>query len=145
MTNKIKICPFYKSSRKCINNNSCINQLISNNSVCSSDLYYSMDLEQQLERKEKECEKLKEKVMELRQGYDEEDCTTTCINMQYYERQNKKYEQALEEIRKIANEMRTECWYKDNECDTCHLDVDGCEHFARKLILEKCNEVLNNE
>lgn len=60
MTDKIiKICPFYKSNRKCTYTKSCINQLISDNNICSSDFYYSMDLKQQLKRKEDECEKEK--------------------------------------------------------------------------------------
>ena len=43
----IKMCSFYKSSRKCINKDYCIEQLPSDENCCTSNLYYCMDLEQQ--------------------------------------------------------------------------------------------------
>ena len=43
----IKMCSFYKSSRKCINKDYCVEQLPSDENCCTSNLYYCMDLEQQ--------------------------------------------------------------------------------------------------
>lgn len=47
---KDKICKFYTLSRKCLNKNCCAEQLLSDPKICSSKLYYCMDLEQRLEK-----------------------------------------------------------------------------------------------
>lgn len=45
---KRKICQFYQKSKKCTNPDCCIEQLLSDPSVCTSNIYYCMDLEEQL-------------------------------------------------------------------------------------------------
>src|SRR5574344_1887036 len=54
----IKMCSFYKSSRKCINKDYCIEQLPSDENCCTSNLYYCMDLEQQNKQMREFIEKL---------------------------------------------------------------------------------------
>lgn len=69
-----------------------------------SQILHAVDDE--LKNKEQECEVLKEKIMELRKGYDEEDCTTTCPNMQVYERENNNYKQVLEKIKTYCDYIK---------------------------------------
>lgn len=68
---KRKICQFYQKSKKCTNLDYCIEQLLSDPSVCTSNLYYCMDLEEQLARKTQELEqykKSKQASYEVMQG-----------------------------------------------------------------------------
>lgn len=64
----IKMCSFYKSSRKCINKDYCIEQLPSDENCCTSNLYYCMDLEQQLQTAKEENEKLAQQNKQTREN-----------------------------------------------------------------------------
>ena len=53
----IKICKYFRG-KKCTNNNKCPQQLPSNPTICTSNLYYALELVQ-------ECEGLREQFAEV--------------------------------------------------------------------------------
>lgn len=57
----VRICHYYKHRKICKYDKICGEQLPSNKSVCTSNLYYSMGLE-------KKCESLKSRVNELEEN-----------------------------------------------------------------------------
>lgn len=48
----------------------------------------------------------------------------------------KVYEQTLQEIKEIAEQMNNECFYDDFDCEDCDMKK-GCTHFNKKQILLK--------
>lgn len=131
-------CEELKSRLNCrcfdpsINNNRCI----SYNRIAED---YERDLKQ-LDQLKAENKRYKEEITLLRKGYDEEDCTKTCPNMQIYERELKQAEQKLEKIREIANGMH-DMWINKTQ----HTGVYNlAEHLLKcelKRIINELNEI----
>ena len=57
------------------------------------------------------------------------------------EKENQRYEQTLTEIKEIAENMNSECFYSDFDCKDCDMK-NGCIHQGRLKILQKISEVL---
>lgn len=123
MTNKrkIKICKYYKSSKKCTFEGICAEQSVFDKTLCRSMLYYSMDLGKQIKEKKQECEKWKNK---LAKSFADERRKEIEINQ---------LKQALRDIKEIAQAITNGTHFTNNVEE--HL-----KEMANK-ILEKINEV----
>lgn len=95
----------------------------------------------QLVRKTRECEELKEKVKELRQGWIncDEERNLQEANSEFRQRVINRYNQTLAEIKEIVKNMNNECFYDDFDCKDCDMK-NGCTYFNKKQILQKINE-----
>lgn len=84
------------------------------------------NLQEQLSRKEQECEELKEKVKELRQGWINCDKERNLqeANSEFRQRVINRHEQKLEKIRQICN-----CSKDEMNCDECPMR-DECEELC---------------
>lgn len=96
-------------------------------------LEFVKDTYLQLKRKEQECEELKEKVKELRQGWIDCDKERNLqeANSEFRQRVINRYKQTLAEIKEIAEvDFNHTCW----------------KTYAKQLkqILQKISEVLND-
>lgn len=60
--NNIKICKYYKHPKTCTNQNSCAQRLISHPQFCCSELYYSMGLEEVIEKYEQALDEIEENI-----------------------------------------------------------------------------------
>lgn len=118
---KIKICKYYKSTKKCTFEGNCAEQSVFDKTLCHSKLYYSMDLEEKLQAKEQECEKWKNK---LAKSFADERRKEIEINQ---------LQQALRDIKEIAQAITNGTHFTNNVEE--HL-----KEMANK-ILEKINEV----
>lgn len=94
--------------------------------------------------KEQECQELKEKVKELRQGWINCDKERNLqeANSEFRQRVINRYKQTLIEIEEIAKNMNNECFYSDFDCKDCDMK-NGCTYFNKKQILQKIREVQN--
>ena len=96
-----------------------------------------------LAHKEQECEELKEKVKELRQGWINCDNKRNLqeANSEFRQRVINRYKQALDEIEKQAKAMNNECFYDDIcDCNNCDMK-NGCSYYRKSKILNIINKV----
>ena len=95
----------------------------------------------QLKRKEQECEELKK---ELETVYDDckgcPTCNEALYNANLYAKEYKKLKQTLAEIKEIAKQMNSECFYNDFSCDGCDM-INGCTYHGKIKVLQKIREV----
>ena len=91
--------------------------------------------------KEQECQELKEKVKELRQGWINCDKERNLqeANSEFRQRVINRYKQTLMEIEEIAKNMNNECFYDDFDCEVCDMK-NGCTYFNKKQILQKISK-----
>lgn len=96
-----------------------------------------------LAHKEQECEELKEKVKELRQGWINCDNERNLqeANSEFRQRVINRYKQTLMEIEEIAKNMNNECFYSDFDCEDCDMK-NGCTYFNKKQILQKIKKAI---
>ncbi len=134
----------------------CLFYAFKNKNKCedSKNCYYK-----QLQRKIQECEKLKESnqawgltVTHLRAELEEERKKTMWITQNnkiwYSEEEHKKLQQALEEIRDIAeNSSSIPCAECECDCENCSDELTNngktCMQYGLDKIISKINEVLN--
>lgn len=105
------------------------------------------NLQEQLKRKEQECEKLYIQLKTDEEYHKEEENTLRKIIKNKEERntklykENKKYKQALDEIEKQVKAMNNECFYDDIcDCDNCDMK-NGCSYYRKFKILNIINKV----
>lgn len=138
---KRKICQFYQKSKKCTNLDFCIEQLLSDPSVCTSNLYYCMDLEQQLKPFQDEYFKDLDTSVIAELAKKSNNLTS----------ENRNLKKALEEIKKLTGKiisnddqpacvMDTECPLNggvgfDNHCD------ENCPFISAKKIMDVIEKV----
>lgn len=84
----------------------------------------------QLARKTAKCEELKEKFKLAESLYRACNIKDKKIN---------KLEQAIAEIKEIAEDMNEECFYDDFDCMNCDMQ-NGCTYFNKKQIIQKIRE-----
>ena len=107
----------------------------SENPICSETGQYCKGYDicyfKQLKRKEQECEELKKKCNIYTYGIcgNKEDC-------------NKLYK-TITEIKEIAENMNTECFYDDFDCKDCDMK-NGCIFLGKLKILQKMSECEEN-
>lgn len=123
-----------------------------------------VDLQEQLKRKEQECEELKIMLKDL--SYENQ---KFCYQIEEQTKQlepfkdkyfkgldnvviaelakksiritveNSKLEQTISEIKEIVKNMNNECFYSDFDCKNCDMK-NGCTYFNKKQILQKISE-----
>lgn len=104
-----------------------------------TEMCHCYELYKQLKRKEQECEELKEKVKELRQGWIncDEERNLQEANSEFRQRIINRYKQTLTEIKEIA------------EANIRIADLEGLNGVYRRglaeQILQKISEVLKDE
>ena len=103
-------------------------------------------LQEQLEHKEEECEKLYIQLKADEEYHKEEENTLRKIiknkeerNIELY-KENNKLKQTLTEIKEIAKQMNNECFYNDFSCDGCDM-INGCTYFNKSKILQIIKEM----
>ena len=132
----------------------------SENPICSETGQYCKGYDicyfKQLKRKEQECEELKKELQAQRDftaheqkliycvAYDET-CKTgnDCKQEKCIFKDNIKLKQTLAEIKEIAENMNTECFYDDFDCKDCDMK-NGCIFLGKLKILQKISECEEN-
>ena len=92
------------------------------------------ELQEQLKRKEQECEELKAKIK-----YMKEYIKTVENARNELEKENNKLKQTLTEIKEITKNMNNECFYDDFDCKDCDMK-NGCTYQGKIKILQKIGE-----
>lgn len=126
---KRKICQFYQKSKKCTNLDYCIEQLLSDPSVCTSNLYYCMDLEEQLARKTQELEQYKKSKQAS------------------YEVMQEEWNKAINEKRKLKQEFEDLKSKLKNEKEAVKIEIknlnkllDYTDKQLQEAIKTKCSD-----
>lgn len=128
-----EMCPYYKTGKICTNNNECCEKI---NNTCVSNLYYSMDLEQQLQLEKDNVAELNELLIAIKE---EAEKVTYCQKMEYLDKITKeinneeKYKQALKKIEEI---VKKPC-IVDFDCINC---TTRCIQKDILNIIKECKE-----
>jgi hypothetical protein len=116
-------CPYYKEDKTCT--------YLPYKTKCDGDCNWTSykEMEEQLKRKEQECEELKNRVVEL-------------SLFQLYKIQRDESEQTLTEIREMLKEIcMEECLFDWNKTNKKHCGDCDCRYGQ---ILQKISEVNND-